>query len=216
MSVMNASAKDDYEVKRQQMVADVQQMMAMTESFTGEESLDKRVVEAMMAVPRHKFVPPGNQSYAYENTALPISHRQTISQPYMVALMTQSLQLKGEERVLEIGTGSGYQTAVLSELSKRVYSLERFGSLAKRASKILTELGYSSIEIKVGDGTLGWQEFSPYEAIIVTAGAPKVPAPLIEQLKENGRLVIPIGGSFSQVLTLIKKVKGKQGKSGGR
>ncbi|MGE4357496.1 MAG: protein-L-isoaspartate(D-aspartate) O-methyltransferase [Candidatus Omnitrophota bacterium] len=167
---------------------------------------DKRVIEAFLKVPRHKFVSENNITEAYDDHPLPIGEGQTISQPYMVALMTECLDLKGEEKVLEIGTGSGYQTAILAELALEVYSIERFSSLAEKARLALTDLGYKNIKIKIGDGTLGWEEFAPYDRIIVTAGAPEIPPPLILQLKENGRLVIPLGDSFSQVLTVIEKI----------
>ncbi|MCM8778708.1 MAG: protein-L-isoaspartate(D-aspartate) O-methyltransferase [Candidatus Omnitrophica bacterium] len=170
---------------------------------------DERVIKAFLRIPRHNFVLENNLSEAYNDYPLPIGEGQTISQPYMVALMTECLRLKGEERVMEIGTGSGYQTAILAELAQEVYSIERFPSLAERAKVILEGLGYKNIKIKVGDGTLGWEEFSPYAGIMVTAGAPEVPPPLIAQLKEGGRLVIPLGESFSQVLTVIEKIGNK-------
>ena len=170
---------------------------------------DVRVIEAFLKVPRHKFIPERNIQEAYEDHPLPIGEGQTISQPYMVALMTECLKLKGEEKVLEIGTGSGYQTAILAELAREVYSIERIPSLAEKAKIVLEELGYKNVKIKIGDGTLGWEEYSPYEGIIVTAGSPEIPPPLISQLKENGRLVIPLGDSFSQVLTVVEKVEGK-------
>jgi len=170
---------------------------------------DERVIKAFLKVPRHKFVSDRNLGEAYDDHPLPIGEGQTISQPYMVALMTELLELKGEEKVLEIGTGSGYQAAILAELAKEVYTVERFPTLAEKAKIVLEELGYKNIKIKIGDGTLGWEEYSPYEGIIVTAGAPDIPSPLIAQLKEGGRLVIPLGESFSQVLTVIEKFRGK-------
>lgn len=170
--------------------------------------IDKRVLDAFRKVPRHIFIKETLQNDAYNDFPLPIGCGQTISQPYMVALMTQCMELKGTERVLEIGTGSGYQTAILAELAKDVYSIEKHDELAVNARRALGGLGYTNIHINVGDGTLGWSEFSPYDAIIVTAGAPRVPKPLKEQLAEGGRLVIPVGDSYSQVLTVIKKEKG--------
>ncbi|MBC7331141.1 MAG: protein-L-isoaspartate(D-aspartate) O-methyltransferase [Synergistetes bacterium] len=161
---------------------------------------DGRVLEAMRKVPRHLFVPESYISEAYDDHPVPIGEGQTISQPYIVALMTSLLDLKGDERVLEIGTGSGYQTAILAELAKEVYSVERIASLAEKAEKRLKELGYRNVKIKVGDGSLGWEEHAPYDAIIVTAAAPKVPKPLVKQLKVGGRLVIPIGDRFFQSL----------------
>ena len=171
---------------------------------------DPLVLKAMLKVKRHLFVPEDLRKEAYEDYPLPIGEDQTISQPYMVAIMTELLELKGDEKVLEIGTGSGYQTAILAEIAKEVYSVERIKSLAERAKNILDKLGYSNIKIKVGDGSEGWEEFSPYDAILVTAGAPDVPEPLFEQLKEGGRLVIPVGGRFSQTLVRVRKIKGKK------
>jgi len=170
---------------------------------------DRRVLDAFRKVPRHEFVPKELIQSAYIDSPLPIGEDQTISQPYMVALMTECLQLKGKEKVLEIGTGSGYQSAILAELVKEVYSIERMEPLFVRAAEILKRLDYKNIKIKIDDGTLGWPEFSPYEGIIVTAAAPQVPPPLLEQLKEEGILVIPLNGRYSQVLTVIEKTKGK-------
>ena len=170
---------------------------------------DKKVLDAFIKVPRHKFIPQGRISEAYGDYPVSIGEGQTISQPYMAALMTQCLKLKKTDKVLEIGTGSGYQAAILAELAFEIYTVERFSSLSKRAQKILKDLGYSNIKLKVSDGTLGWAEFAPYDGIIVTSGAPQAPQPLKEQLKEGGRLVIPIGGSFSQTLTVIKRDKDK-------
>jgi len=166
---------------------------------------DERVIQAMLKVPRHLFVPPSLRDQAYGDFPLPIGEGQTISQPYIVALMTEALELKGNERVLEIGTGSGYQTAILAELALWVYTIERYANLQEKAKAILLELGYKNISFKVGDGTLGWKEAAPFEAIIVTAAAPEIPPPLIEQLAEGGKIVIPVGDEFSQML--IKGVK---------
>jgi protein-L-isoaspartate(D-aspartate) O-methyltransferase len=168
---------------------------------------DLRVLMAMRKVPRHKFVPPIQQDQAYGDYPLPIGEDQTISQPYIVALMTEILEVKDTDKVLEIGTGSGYQAAVLAELAAQVYSIERIPSLAARAQKVMEELGYTNIHIKVGDGTLGWPEEAPFDAIMVTAGAPQVPRPLTEQLALDGRLVIPVGDQWSQTLTLMRKTK---------
>ncbi len=170
---------------------------------------DERVLNAFRKVPRHKFIPNENLVNSYGDYPLPVGEGQTISQPYMVALMTQCLDLKGVEKVLEIGTGSGYQSAVLAELALEVYSVERIVLLAQRAKATLDALGYVNIKIKVKDGTEGWDEFAPYDGIIVTAGAPFIPNPLVEQLAENGRMTIPIGDAFAQVLTLVKKQEGK-------
>jgi protein-L-isoaspartate(D-aspartate) O-methyltransferase len=166
---------------------------------------DERVLKAMLKVPRHLFVDEALRDQAYGDFPLPIGEGQTISQPYIVALMTEALELKGNERVLEIGTGSGYQTAILAELALWVYTIERFPTLLERAKKVLKELGYKNISFKLDDGTLGWKEAAPFDAIIVTAASPDIPPPLVEQLAEGGRMVIPIGDEFSQ--TLIKGVK---------
>jgi protein-L-isoaspartate(D-aspartate) O-methyltransferase len=168
-----------------------------------------RVIEAFRKVPRHLFVPEQFQSQSYNDHPLPIGEGQTISQPYIVALMTDLLSLQGEEKVLEIGTGSGYQAAILAKLAKEVYTVERHKLLAERAERLLKELNYHNVKVLVGDGTKGWEEFSPYQRIIVTASAPDVPQPLFNQLDEMGKLVIPIGGRWSQDLTLIEKRKGK-------
>jgi protein-L-isoaspartate(D-aspartate) O-methyltransferase len=166
---------------------------------------DGNVLAAFRRVERHKFVSQELRKRAYDDSPLPIACEQTISQPYMVAMMTQCLQPGKNGRVLEVGTGSGYQTAILAELCGEVYSVERLSVLAESAGKLLTELGYRNIHIKVGDGTLGWEEFSPYEGIIITAGAPAVPPTVIKQLKEDGTIVIPVGGQPSQILTVGRK-----------
>ena len=167
---------------------------------------DERVLAAMEKVPRHFFVEEGLQDQAYSDHPLPIGERQTISQPYIVALMTEALALTGTEKVLEIGTGSGYQAAVLAELADRVFSTERLPRLADRARKILYALRYSNVLIKVGDGTQGWSEEAPFDGIIVTAGAPKVPKPLVQQLAVGGRLVIPVGDRYSQNLLRVVRL----------
>lgn len=166
---------------------------------------DPRVIAAMKKVPRHHFVEEALQKQAYSDHPLPIGEKQTISQPYMVALMTEALQLTGTEKVLEIGAGSGYQTAILAELAQKVYSVERIRSLAIRARQLLYELGYFNVEIKIFDGTYGWLEKSPFEAIVVTAGAPDIPQPLIDQLAVGGRMVIPVGDAFAQDLIRVTK-----------
>jgi protein-L-isoaspartate(D-aspartate) O-methyltransferase len=166
---------------------------------------DRRVLDAMRQVPRHLFVPKDTRGLAYCDGPLPIGQGQTISQPYIVALMTELLELTGQEKVLELGTGSGYQAAILSRLVRQVYSVERHAALAEQAEKVFAQLGYDNIVISVGDGTLGWPEHSPYEAIIVTAAAPDVPQPLMEQLADGGRLVAPVGSRWSQVLAKVKR-----------
>jgi protein-L-isoaspartate(D-aspartate) O-methyltransferase len=170
---------------------------------------NQRLLDAFYKVQRHKFIPGESRGSAYADFPVPIGEGQTISQPYIVALMTECLGLTGQEKVLEIGTGSGYQTAILAELAKEVYSIERFAGLSERAKGVLNELGYTNIKIKVGDGTLGWEEAAPFDRIIITAASPQVPLPLIEQLKESGKLLMPLGESFSQVLTVIEKKEGR-------
>lgn len=166
---------------------------------------DARVLAAMRKVPRHLFTPSDELEWAYADMPLSIGKRQTISQPYIVAVMSELLKLIGTERVLEIGTGSGYQTAILGELAEYVYSLERIPDLAEEAQKRLTDLGYTNVQIRTGDGTLGLAEFAPYNGILVTAAAPQVPRSLLAQLAEGGRLVIPTGGRFSQVLQVWQR-----------
>lgn len=170
---------------------------------------NERVLSTMSSIPREKFVLEREKDNAYLDCPLPIGMGQTISQPFMVALMTQCLSLEGSETVLEVGTGSGYQTAILSKLAKMVYTIERFSPLANRAEKIFKELDIKNVKVVVGDGSKGLEEFSPYEGIIVTAGAPEIPKSLIDQLNEKGRIVIPVGNSFSQDLLLGIKKKGK-------
>jgi protein-L-isoaspartate(D-aspartate) O-methyltransferase len=166
---------------------------------------DVRVLAAMAKIERHRFVEEALASRAYDDRPLPIGERQTISQPFMVGLMTQSLELSGTESVLEVGTGCGYQTAVLGALAANVYSIERLSSLATGARQLLDALGYYNIAIRVGDGTLGWTEAAPFDAILVTAGTPQVPRPLVAQLKRGGRLVFPIGEEELQTLVRIRK-----------
>jgi protein-L-isoaspartate(D-aspartate) O-methyltransferase len=166
---------------------------------------DKKVLQAMFKVERHRFVPEGLQYLAYEDMPLPIGMGQTISQPYIVALMTELLELKGNEKVLEIGTGSGYQAAILAELTGKVYTIEILPELAKPAEKLLKDLGYKNIEVKCADGYLGWPGIAPFDAIIVTCAPPEVPKHLIEQLAEGGRLVIPVGEEFQELKLLVKK-----------
>jgi protein-L-isoaspartate(D-aspartate) O-methyltransferase len=167
---------------------------------------DLRVLAAMRAVPRHRFVPGHMLGAAYRDSPLPIGQGQTISQPYIVALMTAELGLTGTERVLEIGTGSGYQAAILGELAAEVITVERLPALAEEARALLAELGYDNVHVKVGDGTLGWPDEAPYDAIIVTAAAPEVPAPLQAQLVDGGRLLAPVGPRWTQQLVRVRRV----------
>jgi protein-L-isoaspartate(D-aspartate) O-methyltransferase len=164
-----------------------------------------RVLAAMRKIPRHLFVDPGLLQRAYDDSSLPIGAKQTVSQPFMAARMTEALELSGEEKVLEIGTGSGYQAALLAELSFNVFSVEKIRALAVKARALLDRLEYHNIAIQVGDGTIGWPEHSPFDAIMVTAGAPDLPRPLIEQLAVGGRLVIPVGDDESQVLVRVTR-----------
>jgi protein-L-isoaspartate(D-aspartate) O-methyltransferase len=166
---------------------------------------DRLVLDAMTQVPRHLFVEEALRGQAYSDYPLPIGEKQTISQPYMVAFMTEALRLKGGEKVLEIGTGSGYQAAVVSQIASRVFSVERITDLARRARRVLDTIGCKNINIKLSDGTCGWQEESPFDAIIVTAGAPNVPPLYLEQLEIGGRLVIPVGSRGSQILKRITR-----------
>lgn len=170
---------------------------------------DPRVLAAMLRVPRHLFVSEALMDQAYNDHPLPIGEQQTISQPYIVAMMTEALQVDEEDRVLEIGTGSGYQAAVLAEIAYRVYTIERNRTLYQNARKVLEQLGYYSIIPRYSDGTIGWREESPFDAIVITAGAPEIPKPLIDQLAMGGRMVIPVGSSLSQ--KMVKIVKDEQG-----
>ncbi len=175
---------------------------------------NQKVLNAFYKVERHKFIPQDIRAGAYGDFPLPIGEGQTISQPYIVALMTECLGLTGNEKVLEIGTGSGYQAAILAELAKEVYTIERFAALAKRAESLFNELGYNNIKVKVDDGTLGWQEEAPFDCVIITAASPQIPLPLTRQLKEGGKIILPLGGDFGQVLTVVEKKGSKLESSG--
>ncbi|MBN1544800.1 protein-L-isoaspartate(D-aspartate) O-methyltransferase [Candidatus Woesearchaeota archaeon] len=190
----------DYDAKRRDMVET---------QLKARDIVDSRVLKAMLEVPRHEFLPPELRDVAYGDFPLPIGENQTISQPYIVALMTQELELKGEEKVLEVGAGSGYQAAVLSRLAKTVYTMERLPELAEHAGSVLRKLCYLNVNVVVGDGTLGLKKHAPYDAIIVTAAGFKVPDVIKEQLKEGGRLVIPVGDEWEQALVKLTKNKGE-------
>lgn len=190
----------NYESERKRMV---------DEQIVARGVMDQRVLAAMRKVPRHEFLPEVMRGMAYGDHALPLGEGQTMSQPYMVAVMTELLDIKETDRVLEIGTGSGYQAAVLAELCEKVYTVERVKILADKARTTLDRLGYKSVAIKVYDGTYGWKDMAPFDAIMVTAGAPDIPAPLVEQLREGGRIVIPVGERYGQVL--VKAVKSAEG-----
>lgn len=188
------------------LIDDIESEVHFTASYIGKNKLDKRVMQAMASVPREKFVPPSMQYAAYINGPLPIGYGQTISQPYIVALMSDLLALKPEHRVLEVGTGSGYQTAVLAELCSKVFSVERIAELSQLAEERFKKLNYKNIETHIGNGYYGWQEHAPYDGIIVTAAAMYIPPSLIEQLKPGGNLVLPVVRTqFNQSLTLVKK-----------
>ncbi|MEN3037645.1 MAG: protein-L-isoaspartate(D-aspartate) O-methyltransferase [Candidatus Kryptonium sp.] len=178
---------------------------AMVELLRKRGIKDENVLRAMEKVPRHLFVPEAFIHYAYEDSALPIGCSQTISQPYTVAVMTEALEVKPGDKILEVGTGSGYQSAILAEMGAQVFTIERYEELLRTALDTLSKLGYNVIGI-VGDGSIGWSEFAPYDGIIVTAAAPKIPKSLVKQLKINGRLVIPIGDLEIQELYIIKKI----------
>jgi len=191
----------DYAIARRRMVE---------QQITGRGITDAGVIKAMLTVPRHLFVEPGLENQAYSDFPLPIGHKQTISQPFIVAYMTEALMLEGGERVLEIGTGSGYQAAVLAQLARHVYTVERIPELARTARRALDKAGAYNVHIKVDDGTCGWPDQAPFNAIMTTAGAPEVPDALKAQLEIGGRLVIPVGGSGAQVLKRIRRVSQSQ------
>ncbi len=169
---------------------------------------DERVLQAMRKIPRHLFVPEEMRPFAYGDEPLPIGEGQTISQPYIVAYMTEALELKGDEIVLEVGTGSGYQTAVLAEIVREIYTIELIEALSLKAQEILHKLGYSNVFFKIGDGTLGWQEHAPFDAMMVTAAPPSVPKGLQDQLKASGRMVIPVGSCFQELVLISREKKG--------
>ncbi|MEO0279090.1 MAG: protein-L-isoaspartate(D-aspartate) O-methyltransferase [candidate division WOR-3 bacterium] len=194
--MLNSHEKDRFYHKR----------MALIELLRKKGISSQKVLDTMLKVPRHIFVPEDLLDEAYNDYPLPIGHGQTISQPFIVALMTEALEVDSSHRILEIGTGSGYQCAILAELAKEVFSVERIPELAERAKKVLENMGYRNVKIKVGDGTLGWSEYAPFDGIIVTAGAPRIPQPLIDQLKIGGRMVIPVGDEYSQELLVVTKI----------
>lgn len=197
---VNQSGNDQFRIARERMVS---------QQLAPNGIADERVLAAMRKVPRHLFIDEALWDQAYSDFPLPIGHAQTISQPYIVALMTQELGLKGSEKVLEIGSGSGYQAAILGELARSVFSVERMPALLVRARKTLDRLGYSNVYLKLDDGTWGWRDEAPFDAIIVTAGSPSVPEPLIEQLNDPGVLLIPVGDDYSQLLVKITKYNGE-------
>jgi protein-L-isoaspartate(D-aspartate) O-methyltransferase len=206
LGAAGAAEKDDYAAARQRMLAEVETDMRDTARSTGRDRLDPRVAAAIGRVPRHRFVPAQLADRAYENRPLPIGHEQTISQPFIVALMTELVDPKPDDRVLEIGTGSGYQAAVLAELVARVYTIEIVRPLGEQAAALLKSLGYRNVETRIGDGYLGWPEAAPFDAIVVTAAPEHMPQPLIDQLAPGGRLIAPVGSRFGvQTLQLLRK-----------
>lgn len=207
MTLFNQGVAADNQFKaRQLMLESIRDMALMTEEYTGRAEFSDLVMQALGKIPRHEFVLPEQDNLAYINSALPITHRQTISQPFIVALMTDAAAVNRQSRVLEIGTGSGYQAAVLAELAREVYSIEIIEALSVTASKTLQKLGYKNISLRVGDGYEGWPDMAPFDAILVTAAAESVPQPLLDQLSPGGHLVIPLGKSGqSQMLTLFVK-----------
>ncbi|WP_455207470.1 protein-L-isoaspartate(D-aspartate) O-methyltransferase [Kaarinaea lacus] len=199
-------ADDKYTSARQALIKEIITDVQETSIYLDKEALDPRVMEAMAKVPRHEFVPFLQKSYAYQNRPLPIGHGQTISQPYIVAIMTDLLKPKPDHRVLEIGTGSGYQAAILSEVVKEVYTIEIIGALGELAEERFKRLHYRNIKSRIGDGYYGWQDAAPFDGIVVTAAASHVPPALIQQLKPGGLMVIPVGSPFLvQYLVVVEK-----------
>jgi protein-L-isoaspartate(D-aspartate) O-methyltransferase len=207
---MSCADAQDYASQRVRMVAEVEAMYAATRADTGLGAMSPQVRAALAKVERHRFVPAGQQSLAYRNHPLPIGSGQTISQPYIVALSTDLVAPQPGQRVLEIGTGSGYQAAMLAEIVSKVYSIELVPSLGKEAAERLRTLGYANVEVRIGDGYAGWPEQAPFDSIVVTAAAPRVPEALVEQLKPGGRMVIPVGASHEaqELLLIVKRADG--------
>jgi protein-L-isoaspartate(D-aspartate) O-methyltransferase len=197
--------KDLFASMREHLIAEIEAEAMLTAAYTGRSEFSPSVMQVLGRVPRHEFVPVELQPYAYLNRPLPIGFEKTVSQPYIVALMTDMLDLQADDVVLEIGSGAGYQAAVVAELAKRVYTVDLIEELAMSAQRRLARLGYNNIEVRIGNGYHGWAEHAPYDKIIVTAACELIPVPLIGQLKAGGRMVIPTGIADKQVLTLVEK-----------
>ena len=205
-SVTDERSQEKFSQQRQQMVKAIEADADITTKYTDKKFIDPAVMQAMATVPRHEFVPSSMLEQAYENRPLPIGYGQTISQPYIVSLMTDLLQPESEHRVLEIGTGSGYQAAVLSELVAEVYTIEIIEGLARKTTQLLEHQGYKNIKTRIADGYDGWPQHAPFDSIIVTAAISHIPPPLVQQLKKGGRMIIPVGTRFqTQYLTLVEK-----------
>lgn len=197
---------DDFAVQRADMIQAIENDVRDTRSYLGKQELNEQVWRAMNSVPRHEFVPAAQRANAYENRPLPIGFGQTISQPYIVAIMTDLLNLEPDDIVFELGTGSGYQAAVLAELVQHVYTMEIVADLAARARETLANTGYANVTVQVGDGYFGWPDQAPFDAIVVTAAGDHIPPPLVQQLKAGGRMIIPVGSRFLvQQLMLVEK-----------
>ncbi|MGB5717193.1 MAG: protein-L-isoaspartate(D-aspartate) O-methyltransferase [Gammaproteobacteria bacterium] len=206
LSLASVAMADGYAQARHNLIEEIRQDVRDTSLYLDKEALDPRVMAAIGKVPRHEFVPANVRHKAYINRPLPIGHGQTISQPYIVALMSDLIKPQAGDQVLELGTGSGYQAAILAELTARVYSIEIIEALGTEAHERLSRLGYDNVTLRIGDGYYGWQEHAPFDAIVVTAAASHVPPPLVAQLKPGGRMVIPVGSRFlTQQLLLIEK-----------